>query len=108
MLRNFFFAFLAAAISHRGQPNRIAFTGHDGPKDRHAGNPSDVRDRMVQLDVHFIEAFLNATNPIFLFAFESAHGTRQRTPLTNAFVGTERSIQQTATVQTLDPLANGL
>ena len=50
---------MAAPVAMGGQHGRVALAGHDGADDAQAGRPGDVRDDVVELQVHLRQRLLH-------------------------------------------------
>jgi hypothetical protein len=53
------FGGLAAGLAEASQGDRIALTGYHRPQDLLAGNPGDVGEDVVKLQVHLLERLLH-------------------------------------------------
>jgi hypothetical protein len=48
-----------APVTQRREFGRVAFAGEQGVNDREPGQPSDVADHMVQLQIHLVQRLLH-------------------------------------------------
>jgi hypothetical protein len=58
-LGDFLFRLLAARIAQGGEFMGVTLTGDDGADDGQAGLAGDIRDGLVEADVHLGEGFLH-------------------------------------------------
>jgi hypothetical protein len=57
-------AFVAAGIAEFSEEERIALAGDNGADDGHAGSAVELRDGAMNADIHLVEGFLHAAEPV--------------------------------------------
>jgi len=86
-------AFMAAGIAEFSEDERIAFTGDNGADDGHAGGAVDLGNGAMNADVHLVEGFLHAAEPVGALGDEGGFGAGEGAELADAIVWAEAALE---------------
>src|SRR5215472_3013137 len=86
---------------------RIPLSSGDGTQDGHSRHSIDVGNRPMEAHVHLVQALLHSPQPVRTLRHQVRLITHQRAQYADRCFRPERTPQQAATVQPLDPLAIG-
>src|SRR5579863_2409903 len=81
-------------VAQASQLARIALAGHDGVDDRHTAYPGDVRQHMVNLQIHLRQSFLHVLDVHRGALHQAGAMTAQRAKGADRRIGPEGGFQQ--------------
>src|SRR6266581_8383440 len=105
VLRDLLDGLTAAAVAMRGQTCWVALARNDRSDDRHPGGAGEIGDGTMHLHVHLVERFLHPLDATTAFGNEVGHLPLQSSQAGDRLGGSERTTEQAAAVEQLDPLA---
>src|SRR5215471_745241 len=105
LLGDFLLGFVAASVTQLRQLLGIAFAGSDGAQDGHSRHPIDVGNGTMHPHIHLVQALLHPAQPIPTLRHQVGLIPHQSSQHAHRFLRSERTPQQSATVQPLNPLA---
>jgi hypothetical protein len=94
-----------AVVLEGGEGLGVAFTIEDGGEDGLAGDPGEVADDMVELNVHLCERFLEVVDAAACSANEGVAMTKNGAHCTDLVGGAEAGTQEADGMKILEPLA---
>jgi len=95
----------AGRMTQTGQDKRIALAGDDGAQDQQAGLTGDVREDVVQLEVHLLQCLLQVQDVGGAVLDELGAMTEERAQGAHLGIGAEGGGKQPQGVELLQPLA---